>query len=102
MHAGVVLAEEKTRYLGLSSAVRSLSIRINEVVVEAVKDSEANASPIRSLRWLAERLTGLGLRLSKGQLILPGSPMKLYPVGPGSKIVGEAPPRGKSVAEIVP
>jgi len=102
MHAGVVLAEQETRYSGLSNAVRSLNIRINEVVVEAVSDSESITSPIGSLRWLAERLMGLGLRLSKGQLILTGSPMKLYPVGPGSKIVVEAPPLGKSWAEIGP
>jgi 2-keto-4-pentenoate hydratase len=102
MHAGVVLAEEETRYSGLSRAVRSLSIRINEVVVEAVRDSESIASPIGTLRWLAERLSGLGLRLSKGQLILTGSPMKLYPVAPGSKIVVEAPPLGKTFAEVGP
>lgn len=102
IHAGVVLAEKETHYLGQSNAVSCLGIQINDVVVEAVRDVESSTSPIRSLRWLAERLAGLGLRLCKGQLILTGSPMKLYPVGPGSKIAVEAPPLGKSWVEVGP
>jgi 2-keto-4-pentenoate hydratase len=102
MHAGVVLADKETRCSGLSKATRGLSIRINEVVVEAVRDAESLTSPIGSLRWLAERLTRLGLRLFKGHLILTGSPLKLYPVAAGSKIVVEAPPLGKSWAQIGP
>jgi 2-keto-4-pentenoate hydratase len=59
-------------------------------------------SPIESLRWLAGRLAQFGLQLCKGQVILTGSPMKLYPVFPGSRIVVEAPPLGATCVEIDP
>jgi 2-keto-4-pentenoate hydratase len=57
---------------------------------------------LESLRWLAGRLAQLELQLCKGQVILTGSPMKLYPVSAGSRIVVEAPPLGASCVEIDP
>ena len=102
MHAGFVLAERETRYSGPPDLVFSLSIRINEMVVDAVGDSGGIISPLGSLRWLAGRLAGFGLRLVAGQVVLTGSPMKLFPVAPGSRIVVEAPPLGESRAEIGP
>ncbi len=102
MHAGFVLAEAETRCSGLANFARSLSIRINEVVVEAVEDAASLTCPIESLRWLAGRLAQFGLPLCKGQVILTGSPMKLCPVAPGSRIVVEAPPLGASCVEIDP
>jgi 2-keto-4-pentenoate hydratase len=102
MHAGVVLGEKERRCVDPSNAIAGLSIRSNDVEVEAVRDTESNISPMGALRWLAERLGRLGLGLSKGHLILTGSPMKLYPVLPGSKIVVQAPPLGMSWARIGP
>jgi 2-keto-4-pentenoate hydratase len=102
MHAGLVLAEVETRYSGLANFAHSLSIRINEVVVGAVGDAASLTCPIESLRWLAGRLAQFGLQLCKGQVILTGSPMKLYPVAPGSRIIVEAPPLGASCVEIDP
>ena len=66
----------------------------------AVEDAASLTCPIESLRWLAGRLAQFGLQLCKGQVILTGSPMKLYPVAPGSRIVVEAPPLGASCVEI--
>lgn len=100
MHAGFVRAEAETRCSGLANFAHNLSIRINEVVVGSVGDSASLTCPIESLRWLAGRLAQFGLHLCKGQLILTGSPMKLYPVAPGSRIIVEAPPLGKSWVEI--
>lgn len=102
MHAGFVDAEVQTRCSGLANVAHSLSIRINEVVVGAVEDAASLTGAIESLRWLAGRLAQCGLRLCKGQVILTGSPMKLYPVSPGSRIVVEAPPLGASCVEIDP
>ena len=100
MHAGLVSAEAQTRCSGLANVAHRLSIRINEVVVGAVEDAASLICPIDSLRWLAGRLARFGLRLYKGQMILTGSPMQLYPVAPGSRIVVEAPPLGASCVEI--
>lgn len=100
MHAGFVLAETETHSLGLANFARSLSVRINEVVVGAVGDSESLTRPIESLRWLAGRLAQFGLHLCNGQVILTGSPLNLYPVALSSRIVVEAPPLGMSCVEI--
>ncbi len=102
MHAGFVFEEEGQDRSGLAKFARSLSIRINEVVVGAVSDSASLSFPIESLRRLAGQLAQFGLQLWKGQVILTGSPMKLFPVAPGSRIVVEAPPLGASCVEIAP
>lgn len=102
MHAGFVCAEAETRCSGLANFPHSLSIRINEVAAGAVEDAASLTFPIESLRWLAGRLAQFGLQLCKGQVILTGSPMKLYPVAPGSRIVVEAPSLGASCVEIDP
>ena len=86
----------------MANFANNLSVRINEVVVGAVEDATSVVCPIESLRWLAGRLAQLELQLCKGQVILTGSPMKLYPVSAGSRIVVEAPPLGASCVEIDP
>jgi 2-keto-4-pentenoate hydratase len=101
MHAGFVLAEESPRPVP-SDLVHSICIRINGVRVGAVEGSGTFASASESLRWLAGRLARIGLGLGEGQIILTGSPMPLFPVSVGSKIVVEASLLGKSWAEIVP
>jgi 2-keto-4-pentenoate hydratase len=99
MHAGFVLADEEVGYPGLPQSAGGLSIRINGTVVGAAAQPWTMGSSVKSLRWLAARLADFGLRLERGQTILTGSPMKLYPVTPGSKIVVEAPALGMSRAE---
>jgi 2-keto-4-pentenoate hydratase len=100
IHAGLVLAEAESRGSGAASVARGLSIRIDDVVVGALEDAASLIDPVESLRWLAGRLAPFGLQLHKGQVILTGSPMNLYPVAPGSRIVVEAPPLGVSCVEI--
>jgi 2-keto-4-pentenoate hydratase len=102
LHAGFVSADAQTRCSGLAKFAQSLSIRINEIVVGTIEDAASLTCPIESLRWLAGRLAHFGLQLCKGQVILTGSPMKLYPVSPGSRIVVEAPPLGTSCVKIDP
>jgi 2-keto-4-pentenoate hydratase len=102
MHAGFVSAEAETRCSGLATFAHGLSIRINTVVVGAVEDLASLTCPIQSLRWLAGRLAPFGLQLCEGQVILTGSPLKLFPVAPGDRIFVEAPPFGTSCVEIDP
>ena len=99
MHAGFVLADEAPRS-GPSDLVYSLCIRINGVRVGGYQDSGTLETASESLRWLSGRLAACGLGLREGQIILTGSPMPLFPVRAGSKIVVEASPLGKSWAEI--
>ena len=79
---------------------RNLTVRINDNVVGDVQDAKALVSPVRSLRWLAGRLAEVGLRLHPGQVILTGSPLPLFPVGPSSCVVVEAPPLEACCVEI--
>jgi 2-keto-4-pentenoate hydratase len=102
MHAGFVHAETQIHALGQPICGRSLSVRINDVVVGSVADSASLLLPIESLRWLAARLQQFGLQLRRGQVILTGSPLNLFPIASASRIVVEAPPLGASCAEIDP
>jgi 2-keto-4-pentenoate hydratase len=102
MHAGLVLAEGEASCWGLSDLGHGLSIRINGVAVEAFAGGETMPGPVHSLRWLAGRLGDFGRGICRGQVILTGSPMKLYPVSAGSRIVVDAPPLGTSCAEVGP
>jgi 2-keto-4-pentenoate hydratase len=97
LHAGFVFAESEPCPSGAANSSRGLSVRINEVVVGNDEDAAAlRDRTIESLRWLAGRLARFGLHLCKGQVILTGSPLKLFPVNPGSRIVVDAPPLGVS------
>jgi 2-keto-4-pentenoate hydratase len=100
MHAGFVSAEQP-RFQPLVSAHR-LTLRINDETCDACDHPWTMAGPMASLRWLATRLGGSNVRLTRGQVILTGSPLPLRPVGPGSRVVVEAPPLGSCCVEIGP
>jgi 2-keto-4-pentenoate hydratase len=100
MHAGFVVAEQP--HGGPLIEVNGLSILINDCKVDGIGDPWTMDGPIAALRWLAARLGERGLRLTRGQVILTGSPMRLHPVAAGSRVVVEAPPLGKSTVEIDP
>jgi 2-keto-4-pentenoate hydratase len=102
MHAGFVYAGTESLSSGLAKSAQSLSVKINEVEVGSVADALSLSFPSASLRWLVGRLEQFGLQLFKGQVILTGSPMKLFPVAPGDRIVVDAPPLGASWVQIDP
>ncbi|TSA02990.1 MAG: hypothetical protein D4R77_11900 [Planctomycetaceae bacterium] len=102
MHAGFILAETERGSAAPANRACSLNVRINDLVVGSVEDSELLTRPIDSLRWLADRLAQVNVQLRKGQVILTGSPMRLFPVAPGSRIVVEAPPLGACCVQIDP
>ena len=49
-------------------------------------------SAAATLRWLAARLGDWGLPLVRGQVILTGSALPLFPVQPGDRVITEAHP----------
>lgn len=99
MHAGVVLPEPDSA--GLSPRVERLSIRIDDQVVDECSEPWTMGGPIAALRWLAGRLARSGLTLAKGQWLLTGSPMRLYPLSVVSHVAVEAPGLGMSYATVV-
>ncbi len=100
IHAGLVLPEGETSRFGYADLDKGLSIRINDE--ELAAGAVLEGGPIGSLRWLAAQQRELGFRLAHGQVVLTGSPAKLFPVCSGCRIVVEASPLGRSWAEIVP
>ena len=99
LHAGFVRPMANASGNGIA---RSLTVRVNDHVVGEARDAEALVSPARSLCWLAGRLADVGLRLHPGQVILTGSPLPLFSIDAGSRVVVEAPPLESCCVEIDP
>jgi 2-keto-4-pentenoate hydratase len=100
MHAGLVLAERETTCSGRIPQVEQIDVTIDERLVGATKEPWTMGDPAATLRWLTARLAESGLQLRRGQVILTGSPLPLFPVGPGSRVVAEAHLLGRSSAEM--
>ena len=99
MHAGFVLAETESGALPTGNP--GLTVRIENESEGVVEKSSLAGRPIESLRWLAGRLAEFGLHLPRGQVILTGSPMDLFPVKPGTRVVVRAESIGRSCAEFI-
>ena len=100
MNAGFVMAEHVTRMRG--TTYPRLTISISDGAIDSVDEASAVARPVDSLRWLASRFAAIGDRLSRGQVILTGSPLKLFRVKPGMRVVVEAGSIGTSSSDFVP
>jgi 2-keto-4-pentenoate hydratase len=100
MHAGFVLPEQETTCAGRVPAVDGLDVLIDDRLVGTTREPWTMDGPVTTLRWLASRLAGWGLPLRRGQVILTGSALPLFPAGPGRRVVAEARPLGISSVTI--
>ena len=100
MHAGLVLAQRETPCSGLLPTVDELTVSVDEVCIGSTTEPWTMGSPAATLRWLSERLGEWGERLARGQIILTGSALPLFPVEPDSQVVVETRPLGRSYAQI--
>lgn len=100
MHAGFVQAERS--HAGPLVNPQCLAILVNGVKVGMGEEPWTMSDPIASVLWLAARLGEHGLGLARGQVILTGSPLPLYPVGPDSQVVVEAPTLGSVCVTVDP
>ncbi len=87
MHAGVVLPDHETPFSATTCSVDGLDVAIDGRIVGTTEAPWTMASPAATLRWLATRLAVSGLPLHRGQIILTGSALPLFPVEPGEEIV---------------
>jgi 2-keto-4-pentenoate hydratase len=94
MHAGFVLPEQETTCSGGVPMVTELDVNIDDRVVGTTGEPWTMGGPAAALRWLGGCLAEQGLRLRRGQVILTGSALPLFPVGPGRRVVAEARPLG--------
>ena len=100
IHAGLVLPAQEMTCSSRIPVVTELSVTINDRLAGRTGEPWTMGGPATALRWLTVRLAEQGLPLRQGQVILAGSALPLFPVDPGSRVVAEAHPLGKSSAEI--
>jgi 2-keto-4-pentenoate hydratase len=100
MHAGLVLPTRETTCPGQVPVLEELDVTINERLVGTTRESWTMDGPAATLRWLSTLLAGWGLQLRRGQVILTGSALPLYPVKAGDRVVARARSLGISSAEI--
>ena len=100
MQAGVVLPARETACSDGVPAISELDVTIDDRVVGTTQEPWTMGGPAATLRWLSARLAESGLQLLRGQLILTGSALPLFPVKPGSRVVALARPLGMSCVEI--
>lgn len=102
LHAGMVLPEaEPAGRAGVQDGCL-LRVSIDGRPVGATQAVWTMGSPAAAVRWLAARLAERGQTLRRGQIILTGSPLSLFPVRVGNTVLVEAPPLGSCCVEIVP
>jgi 2-keto-4-pentenoate hydratase len=100
MHAGLVLAVGETACSDGVPVVNELNVAINDRIAGDTREPWAMGGPAATLRWLNGRLAEWGLQLLPGQVILTGSVLPLFPVGPGSRVVAAASPLQNSSVDI--
>ena len=67
--------------------MEGIGVFINDSIVASGIGAEImNAGPMKSLRWLANQLLKEGNLLKAGDLVIPGSPVKLIPLKPNDQI----------------
>ncbi len=100
MHAGLVLPARETMCSGRIPLVTGLDVAIDDRLAGRTREPWTMGGPAATFRWLAARLAERDLPLREGQVILTGSPLPLFPVGPGRRVVAEAGPLGMSSVAI--
>jgi 2-keto-4-pentenoate hydratase len=101
MHAGLILPVQEAMCSGGIPVVQEVEVTINGRLVGATSEPWTMGGPAASLRWLTSRLAQMDLQVRRGQVILTGSPLPLYPVDPGSRVTSLARPIGQTTVAIV-
>lgn len=83
IHACVVIGDEKRSPEGLDLEMEGVALFIGNELVASGIGAEVMGGPLRSLAWLAKKLIARGECLRAGDLIIPGSPVRLVPVEKG-------------------
>ena len=101
IHACVVVGVDKIKATAVDFLGADVSLFVNDQLMAMGPGSEImnGGGPMASVRWLAGSLIRRGTYLRAGQLIIPGSPVRLISVGPGS--VARASLAGVGIARAV-
>jgi 2-keto-4-pentenoate hydratase len=86
IHAGLVVGEPQVTPAEVDFDLEGVGLFRNSQLEASVIGAEIMGGPLKSLRWLANHLLRHGEHLQAGQLVIPGSPVKLVSVEPGDRI----------------
>jgi 2-keto-4-pentenoate hydratase len=86
LHAGQVVSDlVSTNRRDL--AIEGVGVWVNhELVVSAMGAEILGSGPLKSLRWLVGQLAGRGSRVAAGDIVIPGSPVRLVRVVEGDVV----------------
>lgn len=84
--AGLVVGEQRISSTGFDFDLEGVGIFSNDELAASGIGAEIMGGPLKSLRWLANHLLSRGEHLKAGQLVIPGSPVKLVSVESGDRI----------------
>lgn len=101
IHACLVIGNEEIRPEAFDFELEGIGIFIDNELADSAVSAETMGSPLNSLYWLAEELLAHGEYLKAGDLVIPGSAVKLLPVGKGAVVDARFTSCGSVRAEFV-
>ena len=87
--AGVVLGAARVASTEIDvTAIDATLTRNGEVVAQGRSDAVLG-NPATAVAWLARKVEGFGVRLKKGDIVLPGSCTRAFDAAPGDEFVAD-------------
>jgi len=86
IHAALVVGDQKTSPTSFDWDAEEVSLFLGDEQAASGHGREIMGGPMKSLRWLVNHLVRRGECLKAGQLVIPGSPVRLVPVEAGDQV----------------
>ena len=86
---GWILGEQRVAIGDIDTGDVDAVLHCNGEVVAKGNSSAVLGHPLNAVSWLARKVEGFGVRLRKGDLILPGTATRAFDVAPGDHVVAE-------------
>lgn len=87
--AGYVLGEARVSPAGLDVKTIDAVLTCNGEVIAEGRSDAVLGNPVTAVAWLARKVESFGVRLRKGDVVLPGSCTKAIDVHPGDEFVAD-------------
>ncbi|MEP9414773.1 2-keto-4-pentenoate hydratase [Gordonia sp. VNQ95] len=86
---GWILGEQRVSISEIDTGDIDAVLHRNGEIVAKGNSSAVLGHPLNAVSWLARKVESFGVRLRKGDLILPGTATRAFDVGPGDHVVAE-------------
>ena len=86
IHAALVVGQRRALSGEADLNLEAMNVLVNGQSVAAGVGAEIMGGPLNSLRWLVLHLAQRGLQVRRGDLVIPGSAVKLVLVSSGDKV----------------